>query len=166
MWKQISKHFEKYPKRQKIAQKMLEYGIKIKNNKLYSGKIELSDTKISRALKTDRRAIQATIQLIQQKKELKKIFTKLEPTCNLKEVASEMNWGVIEIIPTDPSQPGILAEIAKIIADNKISIRQAIVDDFEIKEQPRLFVITEKTIPAELIPKIKKSKGVKAVLIY
>lgn len=166
MWKQISKHFKKYPQRQKIAKKMLEYGIKIKNGKLYSGKIQLTNTKVARALNTDRRAINATIQLIQQKTQLKKIFTKLQPTCHLKEVAPEMNWGVIEIIPTDPSQPGILAQIAKIIAKNKISIRQTIVDDFEISEQPRLFIITEKNIPHKLIPKIKKSKGVKAVLIY
>lgn len=166
MWKQISKHFEKYPQRKKIAQKMLKYGIKIKNNKLYLGEIKLSDTKIARALKTDRRAINATIKTIQKTKNLKKIFSKLEPTCHLKEVAPEMNWGVIEIIPKDPSQPGILSAIAKIISDNKISIRQAIVDDFEITDQPRLYVITEKNIPAKLIPKIKKSKGVKAVLIY
>lgn len=166
MWKQISIYFEKYPQRQKIAQKMLEYGIKIKNNKLYSGNIQLTDTKIAKALNTDRRAIQATIQHIKQQKELKKIFTKLKPTCHLKDVAPEMNWGVIEIIPTDPSQPGILAKIAKIISDQNISIRQAIVDDFEITDEPRLFIITEKNIPTNLIPKIKNSKGVKAVLIY
>ena len=30
MWKQIAKYFNKYPKRRKIAQKMIEYGLKIK----------------------------------------------------------------------------------------------------------------------------------------
>jgi len=145
---------------------MLEYGLKTTNNKIYIGEIELSDSKIARALETDRRAIHATIQLINQKPELKKIFSKLQPTCHLKEVAPKMNWGVIEIIPTDPSLPGILAEIANIIAKNNISIRQAIVDDFELSEEPRLFIITEKTIPPQLIPQIKNAKGVKALLIY
>ncbi|UCF12397.1 MAG: ACT domain-containing protein [Thermoplasmatales archaeon] len=77
-----------------------------------------------------------------------------------------MNWGVVEIIPEDPSMPGILADVATIIANNNISIRQSIVDDFEISEEPRLFIVTEKLIPGSLIPKIRKTKGVKAVLFY
>lgn len=166
MWKYISKHFQGYPTRKKIAQKMLEYGLKTKNNKIFCGEIQLSDSKIAKALNTDRRAIKATTEHIQKKPELKKIFNNLQPTCNLKDIAPDMNWGVIEIIPQDPSRPGILAEIARIIAKNNISIRQAISDDFEITEEPRLFVVTENPIPSEIIPKIKKAKGVKAVLIY
>ena len=88
------------------------------------------------------------------------------PTCHLKDVATNMNWGVIEIIPEDPSMPGIVAEVATIIAQNNISIRQSIVDDFELSEEPRLFIVTEKQIPGRLIPKIRNARGVKAVLIY
>ncbi|MEF8879686.1 MAG: ACT domain-containing protein [Candidatus Thermoplasmatota archaeon] len=166
MWKYIAKHFQGYPTRKKIAQKMLKYGLKTKKNKIYCGNIQLSDSKIAKALNIDRRAVKSTTEHIQKKPELKKIFENLRPTSNLKEIAPEMKWGIIEIIPDDPSQPGILAEIAKIIAENHISIRQAISDDFEITEQPKLFVVTDKTIPSEIIPKIKKAKGVKAVLIY
>jgi len=166
MWKNISKYFKEYPKRKKIAQKMLEYGLRIKSNKIYCGEIELSDSKIARALDTDRRSITATIDTISKNPELNEIFSKLLPTCHLKDVAPEMKWGVIEIIPEDPSVPGILAEVATIIANNKISIRQTIVDDFELSEEPRLFIVTEKQIPGSLIPKIRAAKGVKAVLIY
>jgi len=166
MWKNISKYFKEYPKRKKIAQKMLEYGLRIKNNRIYCGEIELSDSKIARALDTDRRSITATIDTISKNPELNEIFSKLLPTCHLKDVAPEMKWGVIEIIPEDPSIPGILAEVATIIANNKISIRQTIVDDFELSEEPRLFIVTEKQIPGSLIPKIRAAKGVKGVLIY
>ena len=166
MWKNISKYFKGYPKRKKVAQKMLEYGLKIKNKKIYCGEIELSDSKIARALNIDRRSITATVDTISNKPELNEIFSKLLPTCHLKEVAPEMKWGVIEIIPLDPSLPGILAEVASIISNNKISIRQTIVDDFELSEEPRLFIVTEKQIPGTLIPKIRKAKGVKALLIY
>ena len=82
------------------------------------------------------------------------------------DVAAEMNWGVIEIIPENPSIPGILAHVAKVVADAKISIRQAIVDDFELSEEPRLFIVAEKQIPGLLIPNIRKIEGVKAVVIY
>jgi len=166
MWKDLSKYFRNYPKRKKIAQKMLEYGLKIKDNKLYCGEIELSDSKIARAFDSDRRAISATIKTISTTPQLAEIFSKLRPTCHLKDVASDLKWGVIEIIPKDPSLPGILADVANIISTNKISIRQAIVDDFELTEEPRLFIITEKQIPGELIPKIRNAKGVKALLIY
>jgi predicted regulator of amino acid metabolism with ACT domain len=77
-----------------------------------------------------------------------------------------MKWGVIEIIPADPSMPGILADVATIIATNNISIRQAIVDDFEFTEEPRLYIITEKQIPGTLLSTIRNARGVKAVLIY
>ena len=166
MWRQIAKHFSKYPKRRRLAQKLLEYGLKISNNKMYCGEIELTDSKIARAFDVDRRIINSTIQTITGKKELQKVFSQLKPTCHLKDVAPEMNWGVIEIIPEDPSTPGILADVANVVADAKISIRQAIVDDFELSEEPKLFIITEKHVPGILIPKIRKIKGVKAVIIY
>ena len=166
MWKNIAKYFNRYPGRKKIAQKMLEYGLRVKDHKIYCAEIEISDSKMARALGVDRRAIAATIDVISKEPELNKVFLKLTPTCHLKDVASVMKWGVIEIIPGDPSIPGIVADVATIIAQAKISIRQAIVDDFELSEEPRLFIITEKQIPGSLIPKIRKAKGVKAVLIY
>jgi predicted regulator of amino acid metabolism with ACT domain len=94
------------------------------------------------------------------------VFSKLRPTLHLKDVAPEMNWGVIEIVPSDPSKSGIIADVAGLIAEYNISIRQAIVDDFELAEEPRLFIVTEKQIPGSIIPKIKKARGVKAVLFY
>jgi len=164
MWHDISHYFDPYPKQKKVAQKMLEYGLSIRNEKIYCGIIELSDTKIARALQIDRRAVKATIQTINHYKKLYKIFSKLQPTCHLRDMAQELGWDVLEIIPNNASQPGILAEVASIIAEEKISIRQAIVDDFEINEEPRLVVITEKPIPADIIPKIKKIASVKAVI--
>ena len=166
MWRKIAKYFNRYPKRRKLAQKLLKYGLKINDNKIYCGEIELPDSKIARAFDIDRRIINSTIETIMKKEDLKKVFSNLNPTCCLKDVAPEMNWGVIEIIPEDPSMPGIVADVAAIIADNKISIRQAIVDDFELSEEPRLFIITEKRVPGTLIPKIREAKGVKAVIIY
>ncbi len=166
MWRQLAKYFNKYPKRKNLAQKLLEYGLKVKDNKIYCGEIELSDSKLARAFELDRRIITSTIKTIMEKKDLQRVFSRLKPTCHLKDVAPEMNWGVIEIIPKDPSMPGILADVATIIANNNISIRQAIVDDFELSEEPRLFIVAEKQVSGILIPKIRAVKGVKAVLIY
>jgi predicted regulator of amino acid metabolism with ACT domain len=166
MWRQLAKYFNAYPKRRILAQKLLEYGLRVSDNKIYCGDIELSDTKIARAFNIDRRIITDTIKTISEKKELQKVFFQLKPTCHLKDVAKEMKWGVIEIIPEDPSMPGILSNVAKVVSDAKISIRQAIVDDFELSEEPRLFIVVEKQVPGALIPKIREIKGVKAVVNY
>ena len=164
MWQDISPYFEQFPKRKKVAQKMLELGLNIHHNNVYCGQIELSDSKIARALNIDRRAVKATIETIQREPKLMKIFSKLKPTCHLRDMADEMGWDVIEIIPKNASEPGILAKVATIIAEEGISIRQAIVDDFEMNEEPRLFVIIEKRIPAHIIPKIKNISSVKSVI--
>lgn len=166
MWRKIAKYFNKYPKRRKLAQKLLEYGLKVRDNKIFCGEIELADSKIARAFNVDRRIVTSTVRTIMKRDDLKRTFSRLKPTCHLKDVASEMNWGVIEIIPEDPSMPGILADVATIIANDNISIRQAIVDDFELSEEPRLFIVAERQIPGKLIPLIRQAKGVKIVLIY
>ena len=166
MWRDIAKYFNKYPKQRKLALILFRYGLRIYNNKIFCGEIELTDSKIARAFEIDRRIISSTIETIMKNEDLRMIFSNLLPTCHLKDVASKMNWGVIEIIPKDASAPGIIADVASIIADNNISIRQAIVDDFEFSEEPRLFIVTERQIPGLLLPKIRKTKGVKAVVVY
>jgi predicted regulator of amino acid metabolism with ACT domain len=166
MWRHLARFFNAYPKRRILAQKLLEYGLKVNNNKIYCGEIELSDTKIARAFNIDRRIIADTIKTINKEKDLQKVFFQLKPTCHLKDVASKMGWGVIEIIPENPRMPGILSNVASVVSDANIIIRQAIVDDFELSEEPRLFIVVEKQVPGNLIPNIRKIKGVKAVVIY
>ncbi len=82
MWKQIAKYFNKYPKRRKIAQKMIEYGLKIKDNKIYCGEIELSDSKIARAFEVDRRAIASTIEIIGKKPEKSAEYKEILYACS------------------------------------------------------------------------------------
>jgi len=166
MWKKIYSYFERYPAQQKVVAAMLSYGLSVKNNKIYCGNIQLSASKMARALKVDRRAIMNTIETITKTKELAQFFSNLIPTCNFKEVASSMKWGVIEIIPEDASMPGILADVARIIAGENISIRQAIVDDYMLSQEPRLYIITERPLKGKMIEKIRKAKGVKGVVTY
>ncbi len=167
MWRKlIAKHFARYPAQQKVAELFLSYGLNVRNGRVYCGDIELSFSKIARAIKVDRRAVMATVETIERNKALKKIFAHLRPTCDFKRLAPEMRWGVVEIIPTDASMPGILADVSKIIAKEGISIRQANVDDYVIEEEPKLFIVTEKNLPPKLIEKLRRAKGVKAVTVY
>ena len=145
---------------------MFEHGLIVKSGTVFCGGISVTDTALAKAADTDRRTVLATIATIEQEEELNIIFTKLHSSCSFKEVAPYMGWGVVEIIPEDVSTVGILAGLSDIIASAGISVRQAIVDDPDMHEDPRAFVITERPIPAALLPKIKEIKGVKGVVIY
>ena len=167
MWKRLlAEFFKGQPAQQKVAQTMLSYGLRVKDGKILCGKIEISLSKMARAIGVDRRAVMMAIATIESKEELRKIFSLLQPTCSFKELAPEMEWGVVEIIPSDASMPGILADVATILAKEGISIRQANVDDYIIAEEPRLFIVTEKSLPTGIIKKLQKAKGVKGVTVY
>ena len=90
----------------------------------------------------------------------------IEPTPNLKNTESNVGWGVIEITPDNPHLPSIFAGVSKIIADEEISIRQAIGEDYKLTENPRFIVVTESTIPDKLISKMKQVNGIKGITIY
>jgi predicted regulator of amino acid metabolism with ACT domain len=157
MWKQISNYFGRYPSQAKVAKLLLE---------IYSGDIELGDVAIGKAVGVDRRIVKAAVETIESSPDLMRVFSKLKPTAFLKDVVSEMGWSAIEIIPNNAATFGIIADVTGVIATSGISIRQAIVTDPDLSEEPRLFIITESMVPPEMIPRLRNCKGVKAILIH
>lgn len=166
MWKAISEYFERYPSQAKVAKLLLRTGMSVRDKKVYAGSVPIADTALARAVEVDRRVVRSAVETISADKQLSKFFSKLLPTNNFKDVASVMGWSAIEIVSDDAGQPGILAAVSSTISEAGISIRQAIVDDPETSEEPRIFIITESTVPPELLPKLRSSKGVKSLTIY
>jgi len=149
----------------RVAEFLLRNAIKVsEDRKLLSGNIEIPYTSIARVLDVDRRVIKATINSILKEPKLKEIFTKLDSTLLLRDVAPDLGFGAIEIIPTDAASKGIVAGIAKIIADSGISIRQIIAED-PMFENAETTVITEKPLPRELIDEMLKVPGVRKVIV-
>lgn len=165
MWDLLTEFFERYPAQSRVARLLLDEGFSVREGDVWAGSVGLTDTAIARAADVDRRVVRSTVETIEENTELSKVFSKLEPTCHLRHVAPELGWGVLEIVPTDASKPGILAGVADVIAENGISIRQAIVDDPEMSEEPRLYIITERSIPSRILPKIQEVGGVQEVVI-
>lgn len=166
MWQQIYTFFRQYPAQRKVAELLLRYGLRVRDDGLFCGSIELSHAKVARAVGVDRRAVTSTVETIMEHDQLQPVFANLQPTSHLKEVAPHMGWGVVEIIPVDARQPGILAAVADVIADNDISIRQSIVDDYQLAEEPRLFIVTETPLSGDIIEAIRSCSGVRAVIAY
>ncbi|MHB8605478.1 MAG: hypothetical protein ACYDCK_09505 [Thermoplasmatota archaeon] len=166
MWDLLTKYFQRYPAQSRVAQTLLRHGLAVRDDGIYADTISIPDTALARACGVDRRIIGATVETIRNEPELAKVFSRLLPTCHLKDVAPALHWGVIEIVPSDAHRPGILAHVATIIAERNISVRQAIVDDPELVEEPRLYIVTESPIPMDVISDIKRGNGVKSVVIH
>lgn len=166
MWAALMDYFRRYPAQERVVRLMIQHGFRIEDGKVYAGDVELADSAIGRAAHVDRRIVSATAKTIEQNPELYRIFRRFQPTLHLKEVAPQLNWGVIEILPDNASKPGILSGVSQLIAREQISIRQAIVDDPDFSDEPKLFIITEKAVPANLLQEMQQVDGVRSVTIY
>lgn len=165
MWSKLRPHFKGFPAQERVAQMMVSYGLRVKDGAVYAGNIELADSAIARAVGIDRRVVTATRETIAKTPLLRDFFARLWPVCHLGNVAPLMGWGAIEILPTNASKPGILAGTSTIIAEAGISIRQVVVDDPEIVEDPRAMLITEKPVPERLLPRLRNLDGVRGVVL-
>jgi len=166
MWSNISEYFEKYPAQEKVAQKMMEVGISVRNGSPYCGDIKITLSAMAEACGTDRRIVTSTMNTIESSKFLTGIFSNVLPVCSYKKVAPFMKWGVLEIVPEDVNRPGIISSVTGVLAKEGINIRQVIADDPDIASQPKTFIVTESQIPGKLLGKIKDLPGVGAVVIY
>ena len=166
MWLLLSEYFGRYPSQGKVARLLISLGLNVKNCRVHCGDIEIADIALARAAGVDRRIVRSTIETIEAEKALHDVFAALHSTAMLRDVAPVLGWSCIEIVPTDAHSSGILAEIMGVIAEGGISVRQALVDDPLLMEEPRLFIITESTVPPEILPRIKACRGVKSIVLH
>jgi len=165
MWEEIIRHLGQYPGQIKVARLMIRLGLKVRDNNIYCGDIKLGDVAVGKAAGVDRRVVRAAANTISRNAELMKFFGHLEPVANLRDAAPFMGWSTLEIASDDATKPGILADVSRIIAEAGISIREAIVEDPELSEDPKLIVVTSGEIPASLIPALKNARGVREITI-
>ena len=167
MWERIQALFETHPERLQVAKFLLRNGLSIKGNKIFVNEVEIPTLKVARAIGVDRRTVNETIRAMDVDREVKTLFSKLESAGpSLRSVAKQMGLGVVEVTSGNPNKVGILANAARVLADQGISIRQALVDDPELSPEPRLTLIADRIIPGKAIPLILKIPGVSKVSLY
>ncbi len=71
----------------------------------------------------------------------------------LKDVAKEMGYSVIVIVPTK-DQPGIIAGVSSILAEHGINIVQIIAEAPQLIKVQKMYVIVEGKVPGNVIEKI------------
>lgn len=167
MWKKISDRLRVYPERLAVARILVGNGLSISDGRIWCNDILIPAIRVAGAARVDRRTVTQAVKMIEDDDELCEIFRSIRPAgSSLREIARHLDFGVVEITPTDARIPGILAGSASLIAGRNISIRQAIVDDPELSPEPKLTIIAEKKMPGDLIPEFLKIRGVAKVSVY
>ncbi len=165
MWR-IEKYFEEYSSQKKVAKFLLETGLSVKDGEIYCNDILMSPLRISRVIDVDRRTVKATIETIENNEFLKKVYSNLETTAFFGKVAHEIDAGLIEIIPNTPENSGLISEVTGILAERNVVVRQCITQEIEFHEEPKVFIITDSSVPLEALKGIKEVDSVESVMIY
>lgn len=165
MLKLLENFFEKARGRKLVAIEFLKHGIRIDSKaKIYFGKIEIAPAKIARTLGVDRRVVIETAKSISKNEKLLQIFHRLEPRAFIGKAAKEFGFDTIEI-RANPKKKGIVAAVTKILAEEKILIRQIITDDPDLFPDPVLTIIIQGKLKPKAIKKLKELEFAESVLI-
>ncbi|MFW6196552.1 MAG: hypothetical protein ACOC5D_04365 [Thermoplasmatota archaeon] len=162
----IKEYFKNDKLKKKVAKFFLESGFCIEKGEIYCNGARIPIESFVECLDVEEWVVEDTIDLIEEHIDLKEIFRNLRATAYFGTIAEQIDAGVIEITPSDPHGIGILAGVTKIISEYDISVRQCLTEDSELKEDPKLIVITEDTIPIEALEKIREVNGVERVDLY
>lgn len=169
MWKYIKDAFSKQPSQMKVVTKLVSIGLKVirldDDIKIFCDDIEIKPNSIAKAMNVDRRVVVEVMEKIVKDSTLSAFFRELSPVANLGRASSRMGFGVLQIVPDSADRPAIISGVSQIISREGISIRQVIVDDPEINDDPRGIIVTDSPVPPSLLPEIKRVPGVQAVVI-
>ncbi|MDD4308011.1 MAG: hypothetical protein PHU53_04295 [Thermoplasmata archaeon] len=163
MWNQLEKEFSRMPSQAEIAKYMLDVGIRQEGNKLFFDRISISHSQVGEAIGKDKRVVAATVNTIKKNKRLYSIYSKLQPTCNLINMARDMGWGVICVELIHPNMPGTLGRITTKLGDMKVSIRQA---QCPATDCNMLYIITDNAIPGDVLVALKEVMNVKTIKLF
>lgn len=168
MWQLLIDHFRRYPAQERVVRMMIRSGISVTaegGGRMRAGDVLLADMAVARAANVDRRIVRATVETILRDPGLAQVFTRLRPALDLQDVATRLGYGVIEVVPEDPGRPGILAAVARVVADAGLTVRQAIGEDPAFTDSARLVVVTGEPVPGGLAPALESVEGVASVAI-
>ncbi|WP_226039818.1 amino acid-binding protein [Natrinema sp. DC36] len=164
MFDEIMEKFEGSPSQQAVIRLLLERGFSVNDDgRVVSGGIEIPNTGIAREIGVDRRVVDSTTDVILEDPELRRIFQNISQVPSLMDLAPVLDLTVLSVAVDNAEQEGIVAQVTGTLADNGISIRQTISEDPEFTDEPRLYLITDETLPGEVITEIRDLEFVRKI---
>jgi predicted regulator of amino acid metabolism with ACT domain len=166
MWSAIIREFADSPSQSRVAGFLLENGFGVNGEgRIVCNDIEISATKVAKAIGTDRRVVDATARHILESASLKEIFTNMRATPDLSLLAGPLGLSIITVIPNDARERGIVGAAVEVVTDHDLNIRQIFVTDPVFSEEPKLVMIIDGDTPGTVIEAIKKLPQVKQVIL-
>ncbi|MFB6080402.1 MAG: amino acid-binding protein [Haloferacaceae archaeon] len=163
-FERIMGKFEGSPSQQAVVRLLLERGFSVNDDgRVVSGGIEIPDTGIAREIGVDRRVVDSTTDAILDDADLRRVFQNITAIPSLMDLAPVLDLAVLTVWVEDESEPGIVAEITRLIGEREISIRQIISEDPEFANDPKLHVITDERLPGDLLVSIRELPYVRRV---
>jgi predicted regulator of amino acid metabolism with ACT domain len=163
-FQRIMEKFEGSPSQQAVVRLLLERGFSVnEEGRVVSGGIEIPDTQIARELDVDRRVVDSTTDAILEDGDLRVIFRNISSIPSLRDLAPVLDLTVLTVEVHEADEPGIVATVTSRIADRGVSIRQAITEDPEFTDEPKLYVITGEPLPGDLLTELKDLEFVRRV---
>ena len=164
MLKILDEYFKEFPARKKVVETLYNYGLSIKEGKIFLGEMEVPISVIARYANVNRKIVYHTIEFIQKDYALRSIMERLSPEVNLSTVAPLMGWEVIEVV-TPAGQFGcIMTELLRILSSQSCSIRQVIAMDAP-EGQGKIQIIMEGSIPVDALEMVRDIEGVNSITI-
>ena len=166
MWASILKGFADSPSQTKVVKFLLENGFGInESGKIICNGIEIPATYLGKATGTDRRVVDATAKRILETPLVRDIFLNMRATPDITGIADRLNLSVITIFPKDAGEKGIVGAAIEVLTRHNLSIRQIFVTDPQLSEDPRLVIITEKTMPAAVYEELRALPQVRKIVL-
>ncbi|SEN61124.1 hypothetical protein SAMN05216388_100425 [Halorientalis persicus] len=164
MFAEIMEKFEGSPSQQAVIRLLLERGFSVNDDgRVVSGGIEIPNTGIAREIDVDRRVVDSTTDAILDDEQLRRIFQNISQIPSLMDLAPVLDLHVLTVDVYDTEQPGIVAEIAGMIAEEGISMRQTVSEDPEFAVDPKLYIVTEEALPGDLLNEIRDRDYVRKI---
>ncbi len=156
MFDEIMEKFEDSPSQQAVIRLLLERGFSVSDEgRVVSGGIEIPNTGIAREIGVDRRVVDATTDAILADEELRPIFQNISSIPSLMDLAPVLDLTVLTVFVDDPAEEGIIAGVTTLLAERDVSIRQAVSEDPEFTDEPRLYLVIDGDLPGDLINEIR-----------
>ncbi|MDZ7849987.1 MAG: amino acid-binding protein [Halodesulfurarchaeum sp.] len=166
MFGSIMEKFEGSPGQQAVVRLMLERGFSVnEEGRVVSGSIEIPNTQVAEEAGVDRRVVDTTTNAILTDPELERIFRNISQIPSLMDLAPLLDLTVLTIAVTSAGESGIIATITSRLADRGITIRQAVSEDPEFTDEPRLHIITEEQVPGDLLTELSNLEFVRSIEI-
>jgi len=166
LWDEINERFSRADKKKEVVKILFKYGLRItEKGEIYLGTVRIPYVSIAKAAGVDRRTVKETVNELLKSPFLKEFFSRLEPAGPFLRKVSRLLGYYCIMVEVSRDQPGILASVSGILARRGINIVQALAEDPNMVNDPKLYIITSSPVSSEALEEMLKNPIIKSITL-